>query len=149
MDDPATIERWKTADINQVWRDYLKLLRQSAQSGFFNIIGHCDLPKKFGHFPSVDMTDEVKATAKVFKDSGVAVEINTSGLRKPVKEMYPSPAYLKIYCEAGVPLTFGSDAHTPGDVGKNFKEAVELAKSAGYSEYVTFAKRKIQEKVNL
>lgn len=149
VDDPVTIERWKTVDINQVWRDYFNLLRLSAQSGMFNTIGHCDLPKKFGHRPSVDMTDEVKKTAKVFKDSGVVVEINTSGLRKPVKEMYPSPAHLKIYCEAGVPLTFGSDAHTPGDVGKNFKEAVELAKSAGYSEYVTFNQRKIENRFPL
>ena len=149
VDDPATKERWQHQDINQVWRDYFTLLRQSAQSGFFNIIGHCDLPKKFGHRPTVDMNDEVKATAKVFADCGVAVEINTSGLRKPVAEMYPCPAYLKIYCEAGVPLTFGSDAHTPGDVGKNFKEAVKLAKSAGYREYLCFSKRKIQERIKL
>jgi histidinol-phosphatase (PHP family) len=149
VDDPSAIERWNTADINQVWRDYFKLLRQSAQTGFFNIIGHCDLPKKFKYFPTADMTDEVKATAKVFKDCGVAVEINTSGLRKPVGEMYPAPKYLKIYAEASVPLTFGSDSHTPQDVGKNFKEAVELAKSAGYNEYVTFKQRKIDGKHKL
>ncbi len=143
VDDPATIERWKTQDVNQIWHDYFKLLRQSAQTGMFHIIGHSDLPKKFGYRPTVDMTDEVKATAKVFKETGVAVEINTSGLRKPIKEMYPCPAYLKIYCEAGVPLTFGSDSHTPQDVGKNFKEAVELAKAAGYSEHLVFTKGKI------
>ena len=149
VDDPATIERWKTQDVNQIWRDYFQLLRQSAQTGLFNIIGHSDLPKKFGYLPTVDMTDEVKKTAAVFKNCGVAVEINTSGLRKPIKEMYPSPKYLKIYCEAGVELTFGSDAHTPQDVGKNFDEAIALAKSAGYSEYLIFNKRKIEKKVKL
>ena len=87
VDDPATIERWKTQDVNQIWRDYFQLLRQSAQTGLFNIIGHSDLPKKFGYLPTVDMTDEVKKTAAVFKNCGVAVEINTSGLRKPIKEM--------------------------------------------------------------
>ena len=146
VDDPLTIERWKSQNIDQVWRDYFQLLRQSAQSGFFNIIGHCDLPKKFGHRPSSDMSQEVKLTAEVFKDCGVAIEINTSGLRKPVKEMYPALSHLKIYCEAGVPLTFGSDAHTPEDVGKNFQEAVELAKQAGYKEYVTFKQKKIESK---
>jgi len=146
VDDPLTIEKWKTQDINQVWRDYFKLFRQSAQSGMFQIMGHCDLPKKFGHRPTVDMAEEVKATAKVFKETGVAVEINTSGLRKPIKEMYPSPQHLKIYYAAGVPLTFGSDAHTPENVGKNFKEAVDLAKSAGYSEYLIFNKCKIERK---
>lgn len=149
VDDPATIESWKTADINQVWRDYFKLLRQSAQTGLFNIIGHSDLPKKFGHLPSIDMTDEVKATAQVFKETGVTVEINTSGLRKPIKEMYPSLKYLKIYAAAGVPLTFGSDSHTPQDVGRNFEEAVTLAKNAGYSEYVTFTNRQIEQRIKL
>ncbi len=149
IDDPMAIEYWKTADINQVWRDYFKLLRQSAQSGMFHIIGHCDLPKKFGHRPTADMSDEVKATAKKFKECGVAVEINTSGLRKPIKEMYPSPIFLKLYCAAGVPLTFGSDAHTPGDVGKNFREAVELAKSVGYTEYVSFDKGKLAQRIKL
>ncbi len=149
VDDPATIERWKTQDVNQIWHEYFKLLRQSAQTGLFNIIGHSDLPKKFGYLPTVSMIDEVRATAKVFKETGVAVEINTSGLRKPIKEMYPCPAYLKIYCGAGVPLTLGSDAHTPQDVGKNFEDALLLAKSAGYSEHVTFSKGKISGRIKL
>ncbi len=149
VDDPATIELWKKQDINQVYRDYYALLRQSAKSGMFNIIGHCDLPKKFGHRPTVDLTDEVRTTAKVFKDSGVALEINTSGLRKPVKEMYPAPACLKIYREAGVPLTFGSDSHDPKDVGRDFDKAVDLARSVGYTEYLIFKQRKIERTVKI
>lgn len=149
VDDPATIERWKTQDINQVWKNYFTLLRKSAETGYFNIIGHSDLPKKFGHLPTIDLTDEVKKTADVFKKAGVAVEINTAGLRKPIKEMYPSPAYLKIYNDAGVPLTIGSDSHAPEDVGKNFAEALALAKSVGYTEYVTFKNRKIEDRIKI
>src|SRR3989338_2825981 len=139
----------KTKAINQIYRDYYALVRQSSKSGFFNIIGHCDLPKKFGYRPTADLTDEIKATAKVFKETGVAVEINTSGLRKPVKEMYPAPPCLKIYHEAGVPLTFGSDAHDPKDVGRDFDKAVDLAKSVGYSEYLIFKQRKIERTVKI
>ncbi|MBI4309487.1 MAG: histidinol-phosphatase HisJ family protein [Candidatus Omnitrophica bacterium] len=146
VDDPAAIEHWKTQDINNIWREYFRLLRQSAQTGLFNTIGHCDLPKKFGHRATVDMSAQVKATAQVFKECRVAIEINTSGLRKPIKEMYPCAEHLNIYCAAGVPLVFGSDAHTPGDVGKNFKEAVDLAKTAGYKEYLIFNKRNIERK---
>ena len=149
VDDPATIKLWEKQDINRVYRDYYALLRQSAKSGMFDIIGHCDLPKKFGHRPTVDMTNEIKATAKVFKETGVAVEINTAGLRKPVKEMYPAPNCLKIYREAGVPLTFGSDAHTPTDVGSAFEKAFDLAQAAGYKEYVLFKQRKIERSVKL
>jgi len=149
FDDPATREYWKKHDVNEVYRKYYSLLRQSAKTGFFQIIGHCDLPKKFGARPSVDLTDEIIATASVFKDSDVAIEINTAGLRKPIAEMYPALNCLKIYCKAGVPLTFGSDAHHPEDVGKDFDKAVILAKSAGYSEYLVFKKKKIEKRVKL
>ncbi len=149
FDDPATREYWKIHDVNDVYRKYYALLRQSAKTGFFNIIGHPDLPKKFGARPTVDLTDEVTATAKVFKETGVAIEINTAGLRKPIKEMYPAPNCLKIYRDAGVPLTFGSDSHDLQDVGRDFDKARDLALSVGYSEYLTFKNRKIEQRIKL
>ena len=144
FDDPAERLRWDQKDIDTVYREYYSLLRQSAESGLFDIMGHVDLVKKFGHRATADMKGEVEATAKVFKKTGVAVEINTSGLRKPVQEMYPSPECLRIYQKAGVPLTFGSDAHAPQDVGKDFDKAVALAKSVGFTEYLLFKQKKIE-----
>jgi len=149
FDNPDERERWSEKDVNAVYREYYDLLRKSAQSGLFDIMGHVDLVKKFGHRPGEDLTDEVEATAEVFKKTGVAIEINTSGLRKPVQEMYPSPAALKIYQKAGVPLTFGSDAHDPKDVGKDFDKAMVLAKSVGYKEYLIFKQRKVERKIKL
>ena len=149
FDDPAQREQWNQKDINGVYRDYYALLRQSARSGLFDIMGHVDLVKKFGHRATADMTDEIKKTAAVFKQAGVAVEINTSGLRKPVKEIYPALTNLQIYCEAGVPLTFGSDAHDPVDVGRDFSLAVDLARKAGYREYILFKQRAIERRIKL
>jgi len=149
FDDPKELPAWKGKDINLVYHQYYDLLRQSAKSGLFDIIGHCDLVKKFGHRATEDMTDEVKATAKVFKETGVAIEINTAGLRKPVKEMYPTLDCLRIYCQAGVPLTFGSDAHAPKHVAADFDKAADLAKAAGYREYLIFKQRKIENTIKL
>ena len=149
FDDPDTRDTWDQIDVNRVYHDYYELLRQSAQCGLFDIMGHVDLVKKFGHRPTEDMTDEITQTAKVFKESGVAVEINTAGLRKTCKEMYPALACLKIYRKAGVPLTFGSDAHDPKHVGADFNKAYELAKEAGYKEYLMFKKRKIERVIKL
>jgi len=112
----------------------------------FNIIAHADLVKKFGHRPTQDLTKEVQKTAEAFKKAGVAIEINTSGLRKPVKEIYPTLEDLKVYCAAGVPITFGSDSHAPSEVAMDFDKAVDLAKAAGYKEYLLFAGRKITRK---
>lgn len=149
FDNPAESAGWKAQDINQVYREYHKLLRASAKSKLFDVMAHVDLVKKFGNRATEDMTEEVQETAKAFKELGVVVEINTSGLRKPAKEIYPSLNDLRIYCEYGVPLTFGSDAHDPMHVGKDFDKGFTLAKEAGYKEYVIFKKRKIERVIKL
>jgi len=149
FDNPFDVASWQGKNIDQVYRDYYKLLRLSAQSKLFDIMGHVDLVKKFGHRPVSDMTTEIMATAEIFKSCGVAVEINTAGLRKPVNEMYPSLKALEIYCQEGVLLTFGSDAHNPKEVRADFDKALELARAAGYQEYVTFKNRKIERKIKL
>ena len=149
FDDPEEHVKWRDKDINTVYKDYYKLLRQSAESGLFDIMGHVDLVKKFGHRASEDLTPEVEQTAQVFKKSGVTVEINTSGLRKPVNEIYPSLACLKIYAKHGVPITFSSDSHDPNDVGRDYDKARDLALVAGYREYNVFKQRKVVERAKL
>jgi histidinol-phosphatase (PHP family) len=149
FDNPSERDQWDESDVNQVYRDYYDLLRQSARSKMYDIVAHADLVKKFGHRATEDMTGEIQKNAQVFKETGMTVEINTSGLRKPAKEIYPALSNLEIYSQAGIPLTFGSDAHDPIDVGKDFAAAVELAKKAGYKEYVLFKNRKIEQSVKI
>jgi histidinol-phosphatase (PHP family) len=147
FDNPQQKDRLKTSNIDKVYLDYHALLRKSARSKLFDIMAHVDLVKKFGDRPAIDLTDEVKKTAQIFKESGVAIEINSSGLRKPIKEIYPALNELRIYNDAGVLITFGSDAHAPEEVGAGFSDAVALAKKAGYQEYILFEKRKISDRI--
>jgi histidinol-phosphatase (PHP family) len=149
FDDPDEKVKWRDKDINAVYRDYYKLLRQSAECGLFDILGHVDLVKKFGHRASEDLTPEVERTAAVFKNTGITIEINTSGLRKPVAEIYPSLDVLKVYQKHGVPITFSSDSHDPADVGRDYDKARDLALAAGYREYNVFEKRKVVERAKL
>lgn len=149
FDNPTQKERLKTNNINKVYLDYHTLLRKSAASGLFDVMAHVDLVKKFGDRPTEDLTPEIEKTAQIFKRSGVVIEINSSGLRKPVREIYPSLADLTIYCQAGVPITFGSDAHAPAEVGYGLKDAYILAKTAGYKEYVMFEKRQIARRIKI
>ena len=149
FDDPEEKIKWKDKDIDTVYRDYYRLLRQSAESGLFDIMGHVDLVKKFGHRASADLTPEVERTAEAFKRSGVTVEVNTSGLRKPVNEIYPSLQTMKIYRGHGVPITFSSDSHDPRDVGRDYDKARLLALEAGYKEYSVFKKRKVSKRIRL
>ena len=52
--------------------------------------------------------------------SGLAAEISTAGLRKPVGELYPDLDLLRAFVRAGAPVTLASDAHEPDLVGENF-----------------------------
>jgi histidinol-phosphatase (PHP family) len=75
--------------------------------------------------------------------AGMAVELNTGGLRKPVAEIYPSPLLLSLIRERDIRICFGSDAHEPGQVGMDFDKALMLAREIGYTEFVRFRNRKM------
>ena len=143
FDNPATLERWSRADLRLVWSSYLDLICQMAKTGQFDVISHIDLPKKFGHrLPEQDLKELVSPVLDVIAASGMALELNTGGLRKPVGEIYPSLSVLKLVCERGIPILFGSDAHAPAETGDSFAEAVSLARAAGFDSYVRFEQRK-------
>jgi histidinol-phosphatase (PHP family) len=145
FDNPTFVAKYDVKDINEIYAQYYERIKGSAQSGLFDIVGHCDLVKKFGHRPTKAMEEILRETFAVVKQSGMAVEINTSGLRKPVKEMYPSESVLSILAEYGIPLTLGSDAHTPGDVGRDFDLAKQLIERYGRGTISVFSKRQRSE----
>ncbi|HEY1663154.1 MAG TPA: histidinol-phosphatase HisJ family protein [Verrucomicrobiae bacterium] len=142
IDDPQKLSEWNHRDSFEVWRIYFERLALAAESKLFEIIGHADLPKKFGHRPQGNGTPLYEKFLDAAKKSGCAIELNTAGLRKDCKEIYPSRQILDIAFQKGVPITFGSDAHAPQEVGMNFAEAVELARSAGYQEACQFSNRR-------
>jgi histidinol-phosphatase (PHP family) len=142
IDNPHKISEWKNRDAFEVWRIYFERLALAAGSKLFEIIGHADLPKKFGHRPNQDCTPMYDKFLDAAKKSGCAIELNTAGLRKDCKEIYPSREFLRLAFQQGVPITFGSDAHRPEEVGMNFAEAISLARETGYGEFCQFEKRK-------
>lgn len=142
FDDSRYIEGYKDRDIYELYAQYFALVEGAAKSGLFDIIGHLDLIKKYNFKPDVDITPLVKRAIGAIKEAGVCVEINTAGLRKPVGEMYPSEEILRLCREAGVPVTLGSDAHNPEQVGMNFDTAIEAATRVGYDKIATFTRRK-------
>ena len=142
IDDPQKLSEWKNRDSFEVWQIYFERLTKAAESKLFEIIGHADLPKKFGHKPNHDCTPLYVNFLDAAKKSGSAIELNTAGLRKDCKEIYPSREILQLAFQKNVPITFGSDAHAPSEVGMNFAEAVSLAREIGYTYFCRFADRK-------
>jgi histidinol-phosphatase (PHP family) len=145
IDNPAEIAKWKDREPMEVWTAYFERLTLAAESGLFDIIGHVDLCKKFTFYPRQDCTPLFTRFLQAAKRRGVAIELNTAGLRKECREIYPSPRIVQMAAQLGVAITFGSDAHAPAEVGLNFAEAVQLAHSAGYTHYCRFTKRQREE----
>jgi histidinol-phosphatase (PHP family) len=141
VDNPTKLSRWMNVDVFQVWTDYFERLTLAAASGLFQIIGHADLPKKFGHRPDRDCTPLFDRFLNAALHGGTALELNTAGLRKDCKEIYPGAPLVQLAAQKGVPITFGSDAHAPGEVGANFAEALALARAAGITHWRRFTKR--------
>jgi histidinol-phosphatase (PHP family) len=141
VDSPFKLSEWKHRDTFEVWSAYFERLTMAAETGLFEIIGHADLPKKFGHRPTQDCTPLYERFLSAAKQHYCAIELNTAGLRKDCREIYPSREILQLAFQKGVPITFGSDAHAPDEVGMNFPEAIALARSVGYRQSVQFAGR--------
>ncbi len=135
------IRPYDQISIDKFYSDYFKLVQQSAKSGLFDVIGHCDLAKKFGYYPSFRLERLYEETAKIFRKTGVVVELNTSGRGKPCAEFYPSAVFLEKLAKYKVPITLGSDAHVEQNIGQFFEEAISELKALGYKEIIKFSKR--------
>lgn len=144
FDDPRYVDRYQGWDMDELYARYFDLVRAAAATGLFDIMGHLDVIKKFGHRPTGDPARLFSDVAAALKAAGVAIEVSTAGLRKPVAELYPGPDLLAHCRLAGVPATIGSDAHRPTEVGMDFDRAVEALRAAGYGEVVRFQGRRRQ-----
>jgi histidinol-phosphatase (PHP family) len=142
IDNPAKLSEWKKREAFDVWKIYFERLAMAAGSGLFDIIGHADLPKKFGIRPTQDCSPLYEHFLNAAAKAGCAIELNTAGLRKDCKEIYPSRELLAMAFQKNIPITFGSDAHAPEEVGLNFAEAIALARSVGYAETCRFHLRR-------
>ena len=81
------------------------------------------------------------AIAKSIADSSVAIEVSTAGLRKPVAEIYPAPAFLEMCIDAGRPVALSSDAHTPDQLGYEYDRALRMLGDLGVEQIAVFDRR--------
>ncbi len=142
IDSPRQTHEYAKRDVLQVYEEYFGTVRKLCRSKLFDTLGHADLIKIFGFKPNCNYDYILKETARALAESDMCVEINTSGLIRPCKEMYPSIQFLTLLKQNRVPITFGSDAHRPSDVGRCFDQAIELAEEVGYKRACTFEARK-------
>lgn len=146
-DHPDNRTHMREYGVDTVYLASYALVAKAASTGLFRIIGHLDLAKKHGHRPqdAGAVASAASAALQAIKAAGSAIELNTAGWRKPVGEAYPAPDLLAEAAALGIPLTFGSDAHQPGEVGADFDRAVRLARSCGYTGALRLSAGVIEE----
>ncbi|HKA66604.1 MAG TPA: histidinol-phosphatase [Solirubrobacterales bacterium] len=131
-------------DPDEIWRRYFQALAECARSGLFDILAHPDLVKVWGGtrpLPERDRRFFYEPAVAAIAESGIAVEISTAGLRKPVGELYPARGFAEMCVEAGAPFALSSDAHLPEHVGFAYERAVDFLDSLGVGEICVFERR--------
>ncbi len=133
---------------DQAYRAYFAELEQAASCGGFDILAHLDVLKRrgaerYGPFHPERYEAEIRAVLRACARNDIAVEINTSTLRRSVRQTSPTlPVLTWFRQEGGRWLTLGSDAHLPEHVGFGLDQCLQLARAAGFEVVARFEQRR-------
>ncbi len=136
-------DRYWVNDLVQVQRIYFDLLAKSAETKLFDSIAHPDLIKNFtssAWSPEVIM-DDIRSALDRIAATGVAMELNTSGVNKTISQMNPCPEMLVEMSAREIPVTLGADAHQPQRVADGYASALQLLAQCGYTHVSLFLDR--------
>ncbi|MGH9045085.1 MAG: PHP domain-containing protein [Acidimicrobiales bacterium] len=140
LGEPAQMERWSDAWIEEVWDRYATEVEAMAASGCCDVLAHLDLAKVAGHIPPRPEAfwDRLAGAAS---NRGLAVEISSAGLFKWCQEVYPAPGLLDRLVARGVSFTTASDAHDLERVGQGMDILRGVLKRAGIERLVGYTAR--------
>jgi histidinol-phosphatase (PHP family) len=140
-------EYFETRTLDGVFLPYLDEIEAAIDTGWFDTIGHLDLPKRYA--PKSHRTYDPLAykdrLAPIFAKliaQGMSFEINTSGIRQTPKTSMPGPAIVRWYTEAGGRLiTTGTDSHAPQTVGAGLAKTMDMLELCGIHSISSFRNR--------
>jgi histidinol-phosphatase (PHP family) len=125
-------------DLTEICGPYFDEVLAAAHSGLFDTLGHLDFVKRYiaGHIETAALQTAAELYEPVLRaviDTGMALEINVSGLRQAAHETYPSEAIVALYRElGGTRVTTGSDAHRADSFAFGLDEGYRIAAATGY-----------------
>ncbi len=136
------LPRYQREDPGDAFPRYFELLGRMIETGLFDIVAHPDALRRGAFVAARPMEREHRRIASMLKARSMAIEVNTAGLRRGAGSVYPEPAFLEACVREGVPVTLGSDAHAPSDVGRDYAAAYELLRSLGVTRTATYERRR-------
>lgn len=144
---PDYKERYFNGDLVAYQRLHFDHLAQAAESGLFDSLAHADLIKILepARWQPDRVMDDVRRNLDRIAATGIAMELNTSGLNKPLAEFHPARPILEEMCRRNIPVVVGADAHRPDRVAANFEDALALLQDIGYGQVSIFLNRQRHE----
>jgi histidinol-phosphatase (PHP family) len=142
LDSSETSFEYERRGVERAWEEYFAVETRLAAGGYVDVLAHVDVCKKYGYRPAVEPLHLYRPVVEAAVASGTAVEVSSQGLRKPAGEVYPSPVFLRMFHEAGVPITLASDGHFPEEAAWGHAEVVAAAQAAGYTTHLRFDRRR-------
>jgi len=150
LDDPTQMfdsvpdgaEQFVGQDVNEIYADYFRRVREIADTGLVDCLSHLDLIKIHGHRPCGDIGAVVNETLEFIRLRNLAIELSTAGWRKPVDELYPSDEIIRLAIKKGIPFTTASDAHSHAQLGENYERLAEKMRSLCIREVCVYEMHK-------
>jgi histidinol-phosphatase (PHP family) len=144
---PEYQDRYFNGDWVAFQHQYFTSLAEAAETGLFDCISHPDLVKNLApeEYDLEGLKPTILKTLDRIAATGVAMELNTSGLLKTVPEMNPSLAILTEMNLREIPVVVGADAHIPERVAADYRMAYDLLNEASYHTVRYFKNREAVE----
>ena len=139
---PAGAEQFAGRDIDDIYADYFRRIREIAGTGVVDCLSHLDLVKIHGHRSTLPIRDLVSETLGLVAARGLAIELSTAGWRKPVNELYPSDEIIRLAMAKGIRFTTASDAHSHVQLGENYDRLAAKMEQLGLREVCVFEKHR-------
>jgi histidinol-phosphatase (PHP family) len=139
--------RYFTGDHFEYQKLYFDHLAASAETGLYDTLAHPDLVKNEAphEWDFARIQPHIERALDRIAATGVAMELNTSGLNKALPEMNPGPRMLRLMRERGIPVVLGADAHRPIRVGDRYAPALRMLAEIGFKTVSLFLERRRQE----
>ena len=133
--DSAEIKaEWENHPLEEIYEWYTEEIEKLAASGLYDVLGHPFNIRLFKFLPDFDVTPYLKRAAYALKKADMIVDVNTGTFyRYPIAEISPYPDFMKMAAKYDLPIITTSDAHRPEDCGAYNQQAVDYAKSFGYT----------------
>src|SRR5215470_10152284 len=135
---PNGAAQFEGRDVDAIYIDYFRRVREMAATGLVDCLAHIDLIKIHGHRSSAEIGAVVNETLDFIRARNLAIELSTAGWRRPVGELYPSDRIIDLAIEKGIPFTIASDAHSHAQLADNYARLAQKLAVLGVRQICIF-----------